>query len=150
MTRSRMLVVAAVLTVSLLVPAAQASAVTPAEKMIWKVNVYRAQHGLPGLQMNGSLNHSSRKYARHMMRAGYFGHSRRIHASRRFKRLGEIIEMHRGSRLNVAGALHAWQRSPGHNAILLDGSFKYVGAGPVKGRFHGKRTVMWVMHFGRK
>ena len=28
--------------------------------------------------------------------------------------------------------------------------FRYVGAGYVKGRFHGKRTTMWVMHFGRK
>ena len=150
MTRSRMLVLAAVLIASLLVPAVPASADSPAQKMIRKVNAYRKHRGVAPLHMSGSLNHSSQKYARHMMRSGYFGHSRRIHASRRFKRLGEIIEMHRGHRLNVSGALRAWARSPGHNAILLDGNFKYVGAGPVRGRFHGKRTTMWVMHFGRK
>jgi uncharacterized protein YkwD len=150
MTRSRMLVLAAVLIASLLVPAVPASADSPAQKMIRKVNSYRQHRGVPPLHMSSSLNGSSRKYARHMMRAGYFGHSRRIHASRRFKRLGEIIEMHRGHRLDIRGALRAWAHSPGHNAILLDGSFKFVGAGPVKGRFHGRSTTMWVMHFGRK
>jgi uncharacterized protein YkwD len=150
MTRARMLVLAAVLIVSLLVPAAPAAADSPAQKMIRKVNSYRKHRGVPPLHMSRSLNGSSQRYARHMMRSGYFGHSRRIKASRRFKRLGEIIEMHRGHRLDVSGALRAWRRSPGHNGILLDGSFKYVGAGPVKGRFHGRRTTMWVMHFGRK
>jgi uncharacterized protein YkwD len=150
MTRSRTLVCAVLVLGSLLVPATQASATSPAQKMIQRVNAYRAHRGVPPLSMSGSLNHSSRKYARHMMRSGYFGHSRRIKASRRFRRLGEILEMHRGSRLNISAALRAWRRSPGHNAILLDGSFKYVGAGPVRGRFHGHRTVMWVMHFGRK
>jgi uncharacterized protein YkwD len=150
MTRSRTLVVAAVLIASLLVPAAPAAADSPAQKMIRKVNAYRQHRGVPPLRTSGSLNGSSHKYARHMMHSGYFGHSRRIRASRRFKRLGEIIEMHRGHRLNVSGALRSWINSPGHNAILLDGSFKYVGAGPVRGRFHGRRTTMWVMHFGRK
>ena len=150
MTRSRMLVLAAVLIASLLVPAVPASADSPAQKMIRKVNAYRQHRGVPPVQMSSSLNGSSRRYARHMMHSGYFGHARRIKASRRFKRLGEILEMHRGYRLNVGGALRAWANSPGHNAILLDGSFKYAGAGPVKGRFHGHRTTMWVMHFGRK
>ena len=150
MTRARMLVVAAVL-VSLLVPAAPpAAADTPAQKMIRKVNAYRKHRGVPPLRMSRSLNHSSRRYAGSMMRSGYFGHSRRIRASGRFKRLGEIIEMHRGHRANISGALRAWIGSSGHNAILLDGNFRYVGAGYVKGRFNGRRTTMWVMHFGRK
>src|SRR5215203_941863 len=147
MTRARMLVVAAVLIASLLVPAAPAAAESPASKMIRKVNVYRAHRGLAPLRMSRSLNKSSRRYAGSMMRSGYFGHSRRIKASRRFKRLGEIIEMHRGHRLDIRGALRVWARSPGHNAILLDGNMKYAGAGPVKGRFRGRRTTMWVMHF---
>lgn len=150
MTRSRMLVVAAVLCVSLLVPAAPSAADSPAQKMLRKVNAYRQHRGVPPVRMSRSLNSSSHRYARHMMRSGYFGHSRRIKASRRFRRLGEVIEMHRGHRLNVSGALRAWARSPGHNAILLDASMKYAGAGPAKGRFHGRRTTMWVMHFGRK
>ena len=50
MTRLRMLVVAAVLSSSLLVPAAPAAAASPAAKMIQKVNEYRANRGLPPLQ----------------------------------------------------------------------------------------------------
>src|SRR3954466_11499242 len=108
MTRSRMLVVAAVLVCGLLVPAAPAAADSPAQKMIRKVNAYRKHRGVRPLHMSSSLNGSSSKYAHHMMRSGYFAHARRIKASRRFRRLGEILEMHRGYRLNVAGALRAW------------------------------------------
>ena len=150
MTRARMLAVAAVLLVALVIPAAPASAGSPAAKMVQKVNEYRQNRGLPPVHMSRSLNRSSARYARHMMNRGYFGHSGRIRASRRFKRLGEIIEMHRGYRSDVSGALRAWSGSPGHNAILTDGNFNYVGAGVVKGRFNGRRTTMWVMHFGRK
>jgi uncharacterized protein YkwD len=150
MTRARMLAVVAVLMVSLLVPAAPAAAESPVAKMIRKANTYRKHRGLPPLRMSRSLNSSSRRYAGRMMRSGYFGHSRRIRASRRFKRLGEIIAMSRGRRARVSAAFNAWRRSPGHNAILLDGNFRWVGAGYRKGRFQGRRTTMWVMHFGRK
>lgn len=150
MTRARMSVVAFLLIAGLAVPAAPASADSPASKMVRKVNSYRQHRGLPPLRMSRSLNRSSRRYAGSMMRGGYFGHSRRIRASRRFKRLGEIIEMHRGRRSDIRGALRAWINSPAHNGILLDRSFRYVGAGKVSGRFHGSRRTMWVMHFGRK
>jgi uncharacterized protein YkwD len=145
-----MLVVAVVLTMAVVIPAAPAAAASPAQKMVQKVNDYRQNHGLPSLQMSRSLNHSSHRYAARMMGAGYFGHSGRIHASGRFKRLGEIIEMHSGARSKVSAALRAWINSPGHNAILLDRNFRYVGAGKVSGNYHGRRTTMWVMHFGRK
>lgn len=150
MTRSRMLLVAAVLIVSLLVPAAPSAADSAGQKMLRKVNAYRKHRGVPPVRMSRSLNSSSRRYAYRMMRSGYFGHASRIKASRRFRRLGEIIEMHRGYRLDIGGALRAWARSPAHNSILLDRSMKYAGAGPAKGRFRGRRTTMWVMQFGRK
>jgi uncharacterized protein YkwD len=150
MTRARMLAVAAVLAIAMVVPAAPASAASPAAKMIQKVNEYRQNRGLAPLQMSRSLNHSSHRYAARMMNSGYFGHSGRIQASSRFKRLGEIIEMHRGKRGKVSAALRAWANSPGHNSILLDGNFRYVGAGKVTGRYNGHTTTMWVMHFGRK
>ena len=150
MTRLRMLVLAAVLIASLLVPAGTAAADSPTAKMIRKVNAYRQHRGLRPLHQSRSLNHSSHRYAGQMMHSGYFGHQSRIRASGRFKRLGEIIEMHRGHRSDIRGALRAWINSPGHNSILLDGNFSYVGAGMVEGRFHGRRATMWVMHFGRK
>jgi uncharacterized protein YkwD len=133
---------------SLIVPAvAGASGAT--DTMIAKVNAYRANHGLHALSSSGSLNHSASKYAKHMMKAHYFGHSGRIQASRRFSRLGEILEMHRGYAKRTSAALKAWGDSPGHKAIILDSKFKYVGAGVVSGRFQGHKMTFWVMHFGR-
>src|SRR4051794_37642859 len=102
MSRARMLVVALGMTMALVVPATPASAASPAAKMIRKVNAYRQHHGLAGLHMSRSLNHSSHSYAGRMMHSGYFGHAGRIRASGHFKRLGEIIEMHRGYRSDMA------------------------------------------------
>jgi uncharacterized protein YkwD len=136
------------LTAVFLVPAAPAGA-SSSSNMVAKVNEYRANRGLPALLSSGSLNHSAAKYARHMMKAHYFGHAGRIRASRRFKTLGEILEMHDGSQKRVSAALKAWGDSPGHRAIILDHRFKYVGAGVVSGRFQGHVMTFWVMHFGR-
>jgi uncharacterized protein YkwD len=150
MARVRMLAVALFSVAALLLPAATASASSPAGAMIAKVNQWRHNRGLPPLHASSSLNRSAQSYASHMMHAGYFGHAGRIHASRRFKTLGEIIEMHRGSRSDLSGALRAWAGSPGHRAILVDGRFSFVGAGKATGRYHGRTMTFWVMHFGRK
>jgi uncharacterized protein YkwD len=83
-----------------------------------------------------------------MMRSGYFGHASRIHASRRFRTLGEIIEIHRGG-AGVGTAFRAWVHSPPHRAVMLMRAFKLAGAGFVSGRFHGYRDTIWTMHFGR-
>ena len=116
--------------------------------MIQKVNSYRAQHGLGALRSSSSLNRSASRYARHMMKAHYFGHAGRIQASRRFRTVGEILEMHRGYGARTSSALKAWGNSPGHRAIILDGRFKYVGAGVFHGKYQGHRMTFWVMHFG--
>jgi uncharacterized protein YkwD len=125
-----------------------ASASSATATMISKVNSYRAQHGLGPLRTSSSLNRSASKYAHHMMKAHYFGHAGRIQASRRFRTVGEILEMHRGYGARTSAALKAWGNSPGHRAIILDGRFKYVGAGVMHGRYQGHRMTFWVMHFG--
>src|SRR3954466_15048409 len=80
---------------ALLVPAG-ASAGSPALAMLKRVNKVRAKHGLRKLRFSSSLQHSARRYSRHQLRSGYFGHASRIHASSRYRTLGEILEMHRG------------------------------------------------------
>jgi uncharacterized protein YkwD len=145
-----MLAVVAVMVTVLLVPATQAGAASPSSKMVSKINEYRQNRGLPGVKSSGSLNHSARAYAKRMMRSGYFGHSTRIRASRKFKTLGEIIEMHPGKRARVSTAFKAWVNSPAHNNVMLDGRFREVGAGKVTGRFRGRTYTFWVVHFGRK
>ena len=150
MTRFRMIVVAA-LVACLTLPVATASARPSAEVlMVRKVNAFRHQHGLPGVHMSRSLMRSSERYSWKQMNSGYFGHSSRIQASSRYRRLGEIIEWHRGLEARVSQAFHAWLNSPGHRAIIVDRNFKYAGAGRASGRFNGHNATIWTMHFGSK
>ena len=137
-----------VLTCLLAVPAT-ASATSPELLMLAKVNAFRQSHGVRPVRLNASLARSAASYSHHMMQSGYFGHASRIHASRRFRTLGEIIEIHRGLRAGVSTAFRAWVNSPPHRSVMLMGQFKFAGAGFASGRFHGHRDTIWTMHFGR-
>ena len=148
MTRARTAVLSAVLAAMLVVPAT-AAATSPQMLMLEKVNSFRAAHGVKKVHLSRSLEDSASRYSRHMMRSGYFGHASRIHASRRYRTLGEIIEMHRGLRARVGTAFRAWVHSPPHRSIMLMSQFKFAGAGFASGRFHGHRDTIWTMHFGR-
>jgi uncharacterized protein YkwD len=134
---------------SLLVVSATANASSPQQLMLEKVNAYRAAHGVGKVRFSRSLAHSASSYSHYMMRSGYFGHASRIHASRKYRTLGEIIEMHRGMRAGVGTAFRAWVNSPPHRSVMLMRQFKFAGAGFASGRFHGHRDTIWTMHFGR-
>ena len=149
MSRIRIQMALVVVAVAIAVLAASAQASSPEHNMLAKVNHFRRAHGLRIVHASGSLAGSASRYAHSLMRSGYFGHSNRIHASRRFRRLGEILEIQRGLRPGVRIAFHTWLRSPGHRAIISDPSFDYAGAGRATGNFHGHRSTIWVMHFGR-
>ena len=149
MARIRTLLVLAVAICAIgAITAATATAKSPEARMMSKVNHYRKQHGLRAVKLSKSLKHSAAKYARYMMRHHYFGHSDRIHASSRYRRLGEILEYQRGGS-NVSLAFRTWLRSGPHRAIILDSKFNYAGAGLTHGRYRGHDSTFWVMHFGR-
>jgi uncharacterized protein YkwD len=122
---------------------------SPEANMMHKVNHYRLKHGLHRVRWARSLKRSARHYAWHMMHSGYFGHARRIEASSRYRRLGEILEYQRGTRPNVSLAFHTWLGSSPHREIILDPKFTRAGAGRAWGRFQGHEATLWVMHFGR-
>jgi uncharacterized protein YkwD len=139
-----------VLLAAMLIVPAGATAMSPARAMLKKVNAYRAAHGVRKVRLSRSLSHSASSYSHYMMRSGYFGHASRIHASRRFRSLGEIIEIHRGLRAGVSTAFRAWVNSPPHRSVMLMSQFKFAGAGFASGRFNGHRDTIWTMHFGRR
>jgi uncharacterized protein YkwD len=149
MTRVRLAALIAVLTSLALVLPAAASASSAQIAMLSKVNAFRQAHGVPKVRLSASLEHSASKYSHYMMRSGYFGHASRIHASNRYRTLGEIIELQRGMRAGVSEAFRAWVHSPPHRSVMLMSTFKFAGAGVVHGRFHGRRMTIWTMHFGR-
>ena len=149
MTRARTIALFALLAALLVVPTA-ASASSPEQLMLQKVNAYRAKHGVKKLRLSHSLARSASSYSNHMMRHGYFGHASRIHASRRFRSLGEIIEIHRGLRAKVSTAFRAWVNSPPHRSVMLMSQFRFAGAGFASGRFQGHKDTIWTMQFGRR
>jgi uncharacterized protein YkwD len=129
-------------------PVAQAEA-SPTLTMIAKINDLRRSHGLRALQISPSLMHSATHYSHVMMQDQYFGHASRIEASARYKRLGEILELHRGKNTGTGTAFRDWLHSPPHLGVILDPSFTYIGGGYTMGRFRGAGSTVWVVHFGR-
>lgn len=150
MPRLRTLVPSMALAVVLLAPAPPAQGASAKTQMVRKVNQFRNSNGVSGVHTSRSLSRSAKRYARRMLRRGYFGHAGRIHTSPRFSAAGEIIAMHPGRRARVSRTVRMWANSPGHRAIMLDRRFDWVGAGKVSGRYHGHRYSFWVVHFGKR
>lgn len=117
--------------------------------MMRKVNHARREHGLGKLHMSRNLTHSAWKYAHYLMSHQEFQHQSRIQASSRWHRLGEILEIQTGRKPGVKRAFRCWMNSSEHRNIILDGSFSSMGAGRASGWWHGRKMVIWVMHFGR-
>jgi uncharacterized protein YkwD len=147
MIRIRIAVACLLLAGTLLATTTEAAAAPPV--MVQKINKVRAKHGLRALRHAPSLTRSAGAYARVMMSRDFFGHSSHIRAPRRFRRLGEAIAFHRGRR-PPRRSLRSWLRSPGHRALLLSPSFRYIGAGVSTGRFRGRRATIRVVHLGAR
>jgi uncharacterized protein YkwD len=141
---------AAVIACGIALAPSVAHAARPGDRMIERVNDARKARGVPPLRSSRSLSRSAARYARTMLRRQFFGHSARIFASRRFRRLGETLERHRGLRARIGMAVRLWLRSPSHRRLLLSRSYRYLGAGRARGRLLGRRTTMWVLHFGAR
>lgn len=117
-------------------------------QMLAGVNEVRVQHGLAAFGDSASLRRSARRYAGWMLRAGYFGHLRRIHASSRFSLLGETLAWHSGLRPRVSQTVRRWMHSPPHRALILHPGFRWLGAGMARGRLAARRATAWVLHLG--
>jgi uncharacterized protein YkwD len=75
-------------------------------------------------------------------------HARRIQASRRFRRLGEVIGIHNGWRPKRSRIVGSWLRSPSHRFVLLNPTLRYIGVGKSRGRFGRGRATIWVVQLG--
>jgi uncharacterized protein YkwD len=117
--------------------------------MIQKINEVRARHGLPPLRSSPSLGRSSRRFAGWLMAHDSFGHRTRVSASRRFRKVGEAMAMHRGRKPRVRRTVRRWLRSSAHRKLLLTRSMNWLGAGLCRGRFGRRRSVIWVIQVGR-
>jgi uncharacterized protein YkwD len=133
----------------LLVSAAEGQAQASPSPMVDKINDVRRAHGLHALRYSSSLSRSSGRYARHLARTNRFQHAPRIRASHHFRRLGEILARMPGPTARRAETIDSWLASPGHRAVLLGPSFKYVGGGRALSGRGADAAVVWTIQFGR-
>ena len=127
-------------------PSAAAAGGGDRPAMVDTINRARDKHGAPALRHNAALSRSAKRYARHLLRTGNFGHAGRIRADGRFTHLGELLARHRGRKPRRSRTVRGWLHSPWHRPVLLGNQFRLVGVGRVKGR---SRTI-WVVHLGAR
>jgi uncharacterized protein YkwD len=131
-------------------PATAVADIPPASTaMIEKVNEMRRSSGLPTLQTSEALVTSSRNYARYMLRNDYLGHLSSIQAGGSFQFLGETLAWHNGWKPRVGHTFSQWMNSPSHKAVLMAATYRFIGAGRVRGRLGNARETAWVAQLGR-
>ena len=136
-----------VLVLILTLPAGPAAAGAKDPKaMIDTINRARAKHGVSALRHHAALSRSARRYARHLLRTGSFGHSGRIRASDRFTHLGELLARHGGRKPRRSRTVRGWMRSAWHRPVLLGHQFQFAGIGRVRSR----RRTIWVVQLGAR
>ena len=118
--------------------------------MVDKINKVRDAYGLPRMRYSRSLSRSSARFANHLAETQVFAHASRIRASNRFSQLGEILALMAGWEVRRSLTMAYWLRSWSHRAVLLNPSFRYVGAARAPGYFAGSPTLFWTVQFGRR
>lgn len=141
MFRIRMLLAAALtaFVVSIATPAT-ADAGTRGQ-MVRAINYVRSWSHRHSLHYSARLSRAATRWARHLMRANYLGHSTRAQ--------GEVIEWHTGGRARVNRTVIGWWHSPSHRRVMLARRYHRAGAGRAVGYINGRRSTIWVVRFAR-
>jgi uncharacterized protein YkwD len=118
--------------------------------MVRAVNAFRAQHGVAPLRSSSHLGRAAGSFSRWMLDTGFFGHRRRAYATPGHARacFGEVLARHTGGHPRVGSTLRMWDASGRHRAVLLDGRYRWIGAGRALGAFKGWRTTLWTVRVG--
>ncbi len=127
--------------------AGAAAAEDPTERMIDAINEVRAKHGLAPLRAAPKLTHASTRHAKAVIRDDNFNHGNSYRTSG-FRTAGEAMAYNRGWSTRTGPTIRMWLRSPGHRALVLSRSFRYVGTGIARGRLWGSPSTVWVAQFG--
>jgi uncharacterized protein YkwD len=98
------------------------------------INQYRAQHGLQPLTASVNLNRSASWHARDMATKRYFSHTDSLNRSpaKRITDCGGLMNVGENlaagtTRDTAQKAFDAWKASAGHNANMLNASFRQIG-----------------------
>jgi uncharacterized protein YkwD len=119
-------------------------------KAINALNDVRRANGVAPLRVSESLNRSSGRYARRMLRYDFFGHGARIDVAGRFRSAGETLAFHTGWKAAPRRTVSRWMNSPAHRAVLLSSRYRWVGMGLARGRLGSRVATTWVAHVGAR
>jgi uncharacterized protein YkwD len=130
------------------------------------MNAERTARGLAALKAQPALGGVATRYAREMVRRGFFDHTSptgstmlsRIRTTSYLRNVatwsvGENLAWGTGSLGTPRAAVRAWMQSAGHRANLLDPHFRDVGIGIAEGapeQTDGEPGATYVTDFGRR
>jgi uncharacterized protein YkwD len=177
LTKSVVLVVAALAVLLVAVPSASAAGVCSAANAtaakaskralvratLCVLNAERARHRLRPLRLNRKLTRAARRHARAMARHRFFSHNSpggasfvdRIRSTgylsgARSWTVGENIAYGTGRRSTPRSIGRAWMNSPPHRANILSSSYRAIGIGIVARTPTGGRGGIYTTDFGRR
>ena len=128
---------------------AQPASLTRTESSLLTVmNQVRLAHGLQALRADGRLERAARSHSSKMLSAGVFFHgafyARIRSVGVRAPRVGENLAWGVGRTARARAIVRMWLASPGHRRNLLDGGYRLVGVGALRGSFSGRHGVLMI------
>ena len=128
---------------------AQPASLTRTESSLLTVmNQMRLAHGVRPLHADWRLERAARSHSSKMLSAGVFFHgafNARIRSvGVRAPRVGENLAWGVGRQSRARAIVRSWLASPGHRRNLLDGEYRLVGVGALRGSFSGRHGVLMI------
>lgn len=118
------------------------------------INQYRAQNGRASLRLSVSLTNASKWMSNDMATKKYFSHTDSLGRtfSTRLGAFGYTYPTYKGENIaagnaTAAGTFEQWRRSTGHNANMLNSSYRVIGIGRAYNEFAPYRWY-WTTDFG--
>jgi uncharacterized protein YkwD len=152
MYRLRACVICALMSILVLVPAAQARMSHAERTVVKRVNRLRAEHGLRAAHGDRRLARAADAHSRDMLNVGFFAHESsngtsaytRIRHYRRSNLIGETLAYQPiAGNTSPAAIVRMWKQSPGHLAVLTTGRFRRIGVAKRRGVLFGQRVTVW-------
>jgi uncharacterized protein YkwD len=123
------------------------AAANRAERAIVRlVNAERARYGLPRVRLSGALTRAAQRHSWDCLRYDSLSHTTgRI---TRARASGEALAWsQRGAGSGASSIVNMWMRSSAHRAIVLNGKFRRIGVGRVRGKLGPTPGVMVTADF---
>jgi uncharacterized protein YkwD len=138
-------------------PSAQAHMSRSERGVIKRVNVLRAQRGLPALRADDRLARAARAHSRDMARRHFFDHPssngtsayNRVRRYRRSKMIGETLAFAPVGDATPAAIMKMWINSPPHLTVLTTAAFRRMGVARHRATLNGERVVLWTADLAR-